>query len=57
MQMATDVWWRTAAVVFNLLGLFAPEDGGTTDLWNVANCLPVDVALRCRRLYSPSALV
>jgi len=55
--MATDVSKRTAAVVFNLLGLLAHEDGGTTDLSNVANYLSVDMALHCRSLYSPSPIV
>jgi hypothetical protein len=30
--MATDVSKPTAAGVFNILGLLAPEDGGITDL-------------------------
>ena len=30
--MATDVSKPTVAVLFNLLGLLAHEDGGTTDL-------------------------
>ena len=30
--MAADVSKCTAVVIFNLLGLLAPEDGGTTDL-------------------------
>jgi hypothetical protein len=48
--MATDVSELTAAVLINLLGLLAPEDGGITDLSNAVNYLSVDMALHYRRL-------
>jgi hypothetical protein len=42
--------------VFILLGLFNPEDTGTTLLWNIVNCSPNDT-LSCPRRLESSALL